>query len=165
MSASFRLVDPFLKWPKILAVENLPDEMQILTRQIAAGKSQKEALRFAYEMLSKKYRGYRLMTFFRLDRLFLSDLATLWKNEGFLQCHHMNYLLRTLLVVSGQFSADDIESCWTRIWFVSPHQYLVVTFNDGTKVEVDLWARVYGIPFGAHAHGFHGGSIFAKIEQ
>lgn len=161
---NFGITDPFLRRPPTLSFEYLPGEMKVLAREIAVQASEEEALRYAYEALSKKYRGYRLWTFLRVDRLFITDTETLWEKGGFIHCHHMNYLLRTLLLASGQFAPEDVAVCWTRIWFFSPHQYLVVTLKNGTRAEVDLWAKAYGIPFGKHAHGFQSGSLFARME-
>ena len=158
----FHWIDPYLKKPGVVAREDLPEGMKVLADEIATKDSQEEALRCAYESLAKKYRGYRALTYLRLDRLWITDMETLWCMQGFLHCHQMNYLFRTLLVASGKFQPDDIEACWTQIWFCSPHQYLVVTLGNSAKVEVDLWARVYGIPFGNHAHGFQSGTLTAS---
>ncbi len=144
--------------------EKLPEEMRVLAQEIANQPSQAVALRYAYDALSKRYRGYRLLTFLRLDRFLMSDIDELWKKDGFLHCHHMNYLLRTLLLASGKFALEEIEARWTQIWLFSPHQYLAVTLENGSVVETDLWGRVYGIPFGCHAHGLQSGSFFARIE-
>ncbi len=161
MKLLLQFLNPWLTRSSVAPLHLLPHEMQMLAQTIGAQSTQEAALRYVYDVLAKKYRGYRMLTFLRLDRLFLSDIETLWNIQGFLQCHHMNYLLRTLLVASGQFQPEDIEARWTYIWFVSPHQYLVATLSDGQRIEVDLWGRVYGIPFGSHAHGFQSGSLQA----
>lgn len=161
----FSFIDPWLKRLPILAFGNLPEEMKVLVQEIAKRPNQKEALRYAYDALSEKYRGYRMLTFLRLDRFLITDVETLWQKDGFLHCNHMNYLLRTLLVASGKFTFEDIEARWTQIWFFSSHQYLVISLETGEKVEIDLWGRAYSIPFGSHAHGLQGGSFFAKIGQ
>lgn len=156
---------PFFKHGAAADVAWLPEGMRALAQEIAAQPDQAGALRFAYEALAKKYRGYRSLTFLRLDRLFIRDIATLWKIRGFLHCHHINYLLRTLLMASGRFSAHDLVTNWTQVWFFSPHEYLVVHLKNGEAVNVDLWAKVYGITFGHYAHGFQSGSFFARIEK
>ncbi len=161
----FSFADPWLKRSGTVAPENLPEEMRVLAQEIAKRPNQREALQYAYDALSKKYRGYRVLTFLRLDRFFITDIDTLWQKNGFLHCHHMNYLLRTLLLASGQFTPEAIEARWTQIWLFSPHQYVVVTLETGEQVEVDLWGKAYGIPFGGHAHGFQSGSFFAKIAK
>lgn len=147
-----------------MAREDLPEGMKVLVDELAVKSTQEEALRFAYDTLTQKYRGYRTLTFLRFDRLCITNIEKLWSIRGFLHCHQMNYLLRTLLLASEQFQPEDIEARWTGVWFISPHQYLIITLRNGQKIEVDLWAKVYSIPFGAHAHGFESGSFFATIQ-
>jgi hypothetical protein len=162
MSASrFRKIDPFLKRPITVCYEQLPQEMRSLVDEMMTMADQEEVIRYAYNALVQKYRGYRLLTFLRVDRFFVTDVETLWRKQGFLHCHQLNYFLRTLLIASGTFSSVDIEARWTNIWFCSPHQYLVVHLRSGEVLYVDVWSYAYGIPFGAYAHGFQGGSPFA----
>lgn len=162
---SFSFLDPWLKRPTVISFEQLPEEMKNLAREIGNQSGQEAALRYAYDVLLKKYRGYRLLTLLRLDRFLITDIDTLWQKRGFLHCNQMNYLLQILLVASGRFALEGIETCWTRIWLFSPHQYVIVTLQSGEKVEIDLWGAAYGIPFGTHAYGFRGGSFFARIES
>lgn len=157
----FRKIDPFLKRPIIVTYEQLPQEMRGLIDEMRKIDDQEAVVRYAYDVLVKKYRGYRLLTFLRVDRFFVTDMETLWKKQGFLHCHQLNYLLRTLLIASGIFSSADIEARWTNIWFCSPHQYLVVRLRSGAVLYVDVWSYAYGIPFGMYAHGFQSGSLFA----
>lgn len=161
----FSFANPWMNRSRTVVPENLPEEMKALAQEIAKRSNQREALQYVYDALSEKYRGYRILTFLRLDRWFVSDLAMLWGIKGFLHCHQMNYLLRVLLIASGQFTPEAITVKWTQVWFVSPHQYLVVTLENGEKIEVDLWGKTYGVPFGSHAHGFQSGSFFAKIAK
>lgn len=148
----------------MLPIAGMSQSFQELARQVATQSTQEVALRCAYDALAAKYRGYRMRTFLRIDRLFIHDFESLWRRNGFLHCHHMNYLLRTLLVSSGQFENIAITGHWTQIWILSPHQYLSVELKNGNEIEVDLWGAAYGIPFGEHAHGFAGGTIVAKEE-
>lgn len=161
----FHVIDPWLRQSPVLPLEVLPESMRVLAVEIAKQPDQESALRYAYEALAKKYRGYRTLTFLRLDRFFITDMEILWKIRGFLHCHHMNYLFRTLLVASEKFTLEAIETRWTQIWLFSPHQYLAVTLKNGQVMEIDLWGKAYGVPFGSHAHGFQGGSFFARMEQ
>ncbi|MFZ3032364.1 MAG: hypothetical protein WA082_05030 [Candidatus Moraniibacteriota bacterium] len=165
MKASFRFLDPWFKRPAVIPLDQLPEEMKSLAREIGNQLSQEAALRYAYDVLLRRYHGYRMLTFLRLDRFLITDIDTLWQKQGFLHCNQTSYLLRTFLVASGKFVPEAIESKWTQIWFFSPHQYLVITLEGGKEVEVDLWGRAYGIPFGSHAHGFQSGSFFARIEE
>lgn len=164
VSTKFSRLDPWKRHPATLSAEALPLTLQVLVREVAAQPTQEAALRYAYDALAARYRGYRILTALRLDRFLISNLEKLWQLEGFIHCNHMNYLLRTMLVASGQCATTDIEACWTQIWFFSPHQYLKVHLRDGSIREVDLWGKAYGIPFGEHAHGLKSGTVFAKIK-
>lgn len=158
MNSSFRIIDPFITRPPVVGFVDLPEEMQALVREIVEIPDQKTAVKYAYEVLAKRYRGYRIYTFSRVDRFFITDLSTLWKKTGFQHCNHLNYMLRTLLIASKQFSPDAVEARWTQVWYFSPHQYLVFHLKSGETLSVDLWGKVYGIPFGTYAHGFQDGN-------
>lgn len=138
----------------------MQDSVKIIAQQL----DQEKALQVAFEIITKKYQSYRVLTFLRLDCLLRHDVNWLWEKRGFLHCHHMNYLLRLLLVKSGWFTNEVVQTCWTQIWLFSPHQYLKVSLDDGRTLEVDPWGRDYGILFGSHAHGLQGGTIFRSIK-
>ncbi len=132
----------------------MQDVIQILRQT----KTDEECLRAAYDILTAKYHGDRLKTVTRLLGLLPHSAYRLWARSGFMHCTHLNKLLRILLVQSGHFSGDAIRTRWTLLWWFSPHEYAVVTLRDGRQIAVDVWAHVYGIPFGDHAHGWHTGS-------
>ena len=161
MKTTFRIIDAWINQPATVSLPHLPEEIRLIVHKITPMTDQKEALRYTYNILTKKYRGFRLLTFLRLDRLCITDLATLWKINGFLHCHQMNYLLCTILRASKQFAPEDITTHWTHIWFVSPHQYLSFRLRNKETLSIDLWAKAYGVPFGDYAHGFNAGSILA----
>ena len=124
-------------------------------KQLKKSTSKEQCLRKAYDIMSKKYRGYRVKTYTRIWRLFRWNIDILWKRQGFLHCNQMNYLLKELLVQSGLFTNEDIIFKWTTVWFFSPHQYVKVRIDKETSVNIDLWGKAYGITFGDYAHGFH----------
>lgn len=159
MKSTFKVLSPFLTRPTVVIVENLPNEMRTLVDQANGLQDQTEIVRFFYDELLKKYRGYRLLTFFRLDRFFINNLDTLWKIKGFLHCNHLNYLMYTLLLSTRRFSPDDIDIIWTHIWLISPHQYLKVHLANREDLNIDLWGSAYGVPFGEYAHGFRSGRM------
>ena len=123
-------------------------------------KSKEECLKKAYDILSEKYRGHRLVTYLKIHYLLLKDLNKIWGKSGFLPCTTLNYLLKNLLIKSGWFSESDIKIKWALIWFFSPHQYLSVRISKEKSINVDLWGRAYGIKFGDYAHGLRSGSVF-----
>jgi hypothetical protein len=135
--------------------ESLPEGMQMVIEQLKNSLNQEDCLKNAYEIMTKKYRGYRVKTYSQLYKVFESDLEKMWERNGFMHCHSLNYLMRILLVKSGHFENGAIENRWTAIWYISPHQYLNVRLENGNSVNVDIWGAVYGIEFGDYAHGFH----------
>lgn len=132
------------------AVLSLEQAVTELRRQDSAAA----ALQRAYEILGNRYRGQRWATLTRFPELFVTSETRLWPATGFMHCTNINRLLRSLLLASGYFQEDDIRSRWTLIWFFSPHQYLCVR-AEGRWIDVDVWARIFGIRFGDHAWGFH----------
>ncbi len=105
----------------------------------------------AYDLISTKYEGSHVMTFFRFDLLFTRDVNLLWSRKGYLPCHQQNLLFRIMLVKSGLFSDDDVRTRHTAIYGMI-HQSVQIKIKDW--VDVDLWARQCGIPFGRRAKFF-----------
>ena len=134
--------------------ETLPEEMRSVVSNLKKSRDKKECLKKVYEVLTKKYHGDRMKTYLHFFSVFTKDPKSLWRRNGFLHCTNLNYLARILLVRSGFFTEADLRLRWALIWCVSPHQYLQVHL-DNTWINIDLWGRIYGIPFVDHAHGFH----------
>jgi len=105
----------------------------------------------AYDLISTKYEGSHVLTFFHFNLLFSRDLNFLWNLKSYLPCHQQNLLYRIMLVKSGLFSEDDIRIRHTAIYGMI-HQYVQIRLNKWT--DVDLWARQCGIPFGSRANFF-----------
>lgn len=163
MKPTFKISSPFLTRPPVVTIENLPDGMRGLVGQAMRLQDQEKIVRFFYDELLKKYKGYRLLTFIRLDRFLINDLDTLWGINGFLHCNHLNYLMYTLLLSTNRFFSDDIDIIWTQIWLISPHQYLKVHLLN-KDLDIDLWGNIYGVPFGGYAHGFQSGRMLSSIK-
>lgn len=140
----------------------IPVEMESAVAALRDSRNKMECLVRAYQLLSQKYRGYRIRTYVHILDALRSDLREIWRRSGFLHCMPLNYLLKILLVKSGYFRDGDVRFCWTLIWFISPHQYVKVRLAEGQWVDVDLWGRAFGIPFGSHGHGIHSGSLRGK---
>lgn len=135
--------------------DNLPTDMFNLINQLKKSKSKRDCLKKTYSALTSKYRGYAFKTYFRFFDIFTSDTNKLWAKSGFLHCSKLNFLMRILLVKSGHFQNEDIKTKWTLVWYLSPHQYLQIRLNDNEYINIDMWGKAYGIPFGDYAHGFH----------
>lgn len=140
---------------KLPIPERLPEGMERVIMDLKQTKSKRECLERAFAIITTKYFGRKVWTYTRLSRAFTKNVATLWAREGFLHCHHQNYLLRILLVRSGKFTEQDIRQRFALYKHVSPHQYLQV--NVGSKeqerwVDADPWAfHGVNLPLGQHA--------------
>lgn len=134
-----------------------PQKVQSLDEVVAAlrlAPDPSTVLRTGYDVLSSRYHGQRLATLTRFFELFPRELRRLWPRTGFMHCTNINRLFRHILLGSGRFSPSDIQTRWTLLWLISPHQYLRVRVGK-EWVKVDVWAKVFGIPFGDYAHRFH----------
>jgi len=145
--------------PNILSKAKIPDklpkEMEDFIKQLKKSKTKKECVKKTYFFISKKYRGYRVKTYLRFFDLFVSDIHKIWAKSGFLHCNVLNYVMRILLIKSKVFEDKDIKLKWTLVWYISPHQYLNIKIDQNKSINIDLWGKAYGIPFGEYAHGFH----------
>ncbi len=144
----------------ILYRRNIPDRipggMQHEIDKLKRSKSKEACLRKAYDIMTKRYIGYRMMTYVALPNLFRKDLDWLWNRAKYVQCTGMNYIMRVLLVKSGFFTDKDIEFRWTMIWYISPHQYMKVRVDDKKTITLDIWNWAFGKGYGEYAHGFCG---------
>ncbi len=135
--------------------EKLPAEMQRVVDDLKQSSNQEECLQKAYEIMTSRYRGYKLRTYTRFFNIFTFNVDKLWNDKGFIHCHNANYLLRILLVKSGFFENKDLKNKWTLTWYLAIHQYLKIKMSKGENVNVDVWGVAYGIKFGDYAHGSH----------
>lgn len=134
--------------------ESIEGEIMDIIESVRSSKSKQEALDCAYKTIVSRYQGGRLKTLGRIHDLFAESWQDLWNRTGFLHCTNQNYLLALILVKSGRFKPADIKRKWTLIWLISPHQYLSVRLNQ-SWIDVDCWAKDYGIVFGKHASNFN----------
>lgn len=133
----------------------LPEDMQRVVNILKRSRSKEACIRKAYDILTRKYKGYRIQTYTKLPQAFDRDVNVLWRRRGFIHCHNFNYLMRILLIKSGKFTTRDIRIRLAMIWYVSIHQYLRIRINKRKFINVDLWGRNHGIKLGGYAHGFH----------
>ena len=115
-----------------------------------------EALQRAYDLITKRFHGTHVRTYIELWKLWPQNAASLWQKTGFMHCTNQNYLLGTLLTLSGHFKPADIKTQWTTLYLIFPHQYMRIHLEPEKIVNVDPWAHAFHIPLGDHAHGFHG---------
>ena len=134
--------------------EKIPESMQLAVRDVSQSSSKQEAVARAYDIVTNKFRGYRLLTYLMVPELFTNTLDKVWAKGGRVHCTVLNYLIRILLVKSGHFKDEDISQRWTLVYYISPHQYLRVHISEDEYINVDAWGRHFGVPFGEYARGF-----------
>jgi len=140
---------------KLLFHDQLPEDMQKIIKELKKSENKEACLLKAYNILANKYRGQRGATYTKLHHLAVSDINKLWAKQGFMHCTNINYIMKLLLVRSGFFTENDIIAKWTHVWYISPHQYLKIKIKDNQYINIDIWAKIYGISFGDFAKGFH----------
>ena len=136
--------------------EELSEEIRSTVERLKKLETKEQILKEAYKEVTTRYSGGKVATFLKLYNIVSSGAEDLWNRSGFMHCTNQNYLLTILLVKSGSFAEEDIKPKWTLLYGFSPHQFLKVKTND-RYIDVDAWARTYGIKFGDHAHGLHVG--------
>lgn len=129
-----------------------PDLLSVI-EMVKKASGKKEALQMAYEIVTKKYRGYRFRTYVFFWRLLELDPDLIWKRSGFLHCTQQNLILKTILLESGWFKKSEIKLGHSLVWYVSPHQYLKVKLNNDW-LAVDPWNSWFGAKLGEYASGF-----------
>lgn len=135
--------------------KQLPEGMKKAIETLKKSGSREKCLKKAYDIMTKRFRGCRLKTYTRFFEIFDNNLESLWSKKGFLHCTKMNMLMSILLVESGFFSGKDIQSRWSLVYCISPHQHLEVKTGKGKSVSIDIWGKHYGIKYGDYAHGFN----------
>ena len=145
---------PLDLFKKTLIPNQLPDEMRDVIAELKKSSDKEDCLGLAYEILNKKYRGYRVKTYTKFFDIFSKDTAKIWQKNEFLHCTNINYVLRTLLIKSGYFNENEIKIKWALVWYISPHQYLQIKVNNHW-VNIDIWGKIFGIKFGDYSRGFH----------
>ena len=154
MQFIFYLLEKLLDFYKKMYSKKLPVEIQQIVLILDSCKNQEECLKKAYDIVTKRYRGYRWATLTHFNNLFIHDPEKLW-NKKTLICTNLNHLLKVILIHTKFFTKNDIRTKWTLIWLFSLHQYLRVKINGNKFINVDPWGKAYGVKFGDYSNGFH----------
>lgn len=130
-------------------------EIDAEIRQLSKIQNKEQYAKEAYNIITTRYDSDRIHTVLKAFDLFSASLQDLWNRTGFMHCTNQNYLLALLLIKGGHFTEADIKRKWGLIAYCSPHQYLQVRVSTNKWIDIDCWARHYGIGFGGHATGFN----------
>ena len=147
------LTIPYYSWKKKPLPRHLSDQIQGEIDSLAKMYSnQGMFLRAAYELIAKRYPMKAISTLLHIPTLYIHSPEKLWNMKGkFIACHQACLLLRIFLVRSKIFSDDDIRVKYSVV-NLNTHQYLQVN-AEGSWIDVDVWGKKYGIPFGQYGHG------------
>jgi len=135
-------------------IEIINPQLKLAITQVSQAKSQLQAIEIASQMMRHRFKGLNFRTYFYWWRAWQINPNKLWSRTGFMHCHHQNFLLRLLLVKSGWFNNKDISFGYSAVWYVSPHQYLIVKLQNKTNLALDPWHISRGARPGEYAAGF-----------
>jgi|AntRauTorcE11897_2_1112592.scaffolds.fasta_scaffold41805_2 hypothetical protein len=145
-------------FPIFFKRESLPKELNstfsAIVEHLNSCDNKEEALKEAYCIVAARFKSSRLKLFIRVKRGFMKDPEKMWQKK-FLYCYQVNYLLRIFLVKSKWFKDEDFKLKFSLVYYIIPHQYLKVKVADNQYMNVDPWARDYGIKLGDYLYGFH----------
>ncbi|MCL5666479.1 MAG: hypothetical protein M1383_01790 [Patescibacteria group bacterium] len=153
-----RLVAPYMGFKRYALPENLPEEMRQKIAELENRTSTpSEYLQETYNLVLDKtlhqWKHGRLQAGIKLHRLFVKDLAEIWRTPKFVYCQAINCVVFALLAKSKFFTADDVKIRHVFLNFV-PHQYLLVKINN-EWIDVDpAGAGIRGNGLGSHAEWF-----------
>lgn len=131
----------------------LPRQLEEAIQQLErTSKNQYEYVRDCAEFILSANHCGRIKTLTRVDLAFERDLRELLKRRGFMHCHHLNHLMRVMLVRS-RFFTDEHVRIRSSLVNCTLHQYLQVRMS-GQWYDVDLGGDCMKVPLGRHAWGF-----------
>jgi len=139
---------------KLPIPRKLPKSMQIEIDKLKKLKSQKAVLKKVWIIMGKRFVGGYWTNRKGFKRLWEMDPVEIWNNPGEYSCTHLNYILRILLIKSGQFTDEDIKYRNGSTFIISYHQHMEINLGD-EKIKVDPWGYCHGIPLGKYACNFN----------
>ncbi len=140
---------------KVELPKKLPGELRGIVNKLAHINNKEEYLQEAYNLFTEKYQGNHFLIIKKFKDLFVNDIKILVSLGKYQHCMSMNYLLRAVLITSGKFTKNNIKTAFSLVWYIFPHQYLKIRVSANKWINVDLWAKSYGIKFGNYARGFN----------
>lgn len=148
-----RIFVPHFRFWREPLPKRIPRRMQEEIRKIKQQHRSKRAFaKAAHKFLAKRYSGGHWQLYFRWDLIFTEDLQKLWSRRGYIPCHQLNWLYRVMLVKSKVFSEDEVRVRTIPLYAI-PHQFVQIKVGD-EWVDVDIWARHLGLPFGERVHWY-----------
>ncbi|QQG38900.1 MAG: hypothetical protein HYS32_00335 [Candidatus Woesearchaeota archaeon] len=134
--------------------KKVPYNLQIEINKLKKSKDKLGCLKKAHKTITSKFHGGKFLPYVNLFQLFEENPKRLWNKASYLDCVHLNYLLRILLIKSGFFTEEDIKLKITAGYLFFPHQYLKIKINK-KFIDVDCWGYKYGKDIGKHCNTFN----------
>lgn len=120
---------------------------------IKSAKTIDQAIETALILMDKKFRAQRFQTYLYFYLWFEKDPNVLWQRQGFMHCTQQNLLFRALMVKSGWLKDEQISFGYSLVWYISPHQFLVLRIKNN-QIAIDPWNYEKGVQPGYYAVGF-----------
>ncbi len=140
---------------KVSPSRNLPQEFARIVDQLnQTVKDDKEFIAVLCKVIAKRYHSTRVKMLLYPRRFFITSTSAMWTTLGTQPCHIWNTLLASGLIYSSRFHEKNIATKHTVVNGCM-HQYLRLTFSDGSSLDVDPWGYGIGkVPIGKHARWF-----------
>jgi hypothetical protein len=125
-------------------------ELTNIFKKLNKIKDDEKFVKAALIYISKHYKTTEnpLIFISHFPKLFWYNPNKIIKQKGFAYCHIQNLMLKTILIESGRFKPEQIQTK-TTISSITTHQYMILTINN-KKLHLDPWAYSQGFPYGTH---------------
>ena len=144
--------------PLFFSQDQIPEiENPELLKAIAMVKSSpnlEAAMKRATDILAAKYSANRVFTYLLYPKIWETNPDKLWQRSGFMHCTQQNFLWRILVTKSGWLRDSQVRLGFSQVWYLAPHQYLVVYLAGDKKLAIDPWSMQMGAKFGEYSSGF-----------
>jgi hypothetical protein len=135
---------PFLIIPNFIVFKekiHKTKKIKSLANKLKA-KSKLQTLKNTYKYVIKNYTGEdEKLKLLQIQKWFKNKPEKLLERAQFLPCHIQNFLIRTLLINTGQFKKSNFNTVPTISPFLTAHQYLIVKIQD-QDYKVDPFFKV-----------------------
>lgn len=128
----FSMIVPYLLFPGFLRkriIEKAP-KLRRIARKLKK-KNKEETLKNIFAYVKNQYTGGLWGLYLLPWRHFYSNAENLVDRKMFLACHQQNFILKSLLINSGQFFENDFKTRMELVYVGTIHQYYII--NVGKK--------------------------------
>jgi hypothetical protein len=125
--------------------KQIPADMKFdVNLMLSQSKSDFEFVQDVYHFVDNRYGSTRLAYLWFPEKVLERNFTAIWDSPGYQPCYGQNIILKDMLLESGHFKIEDIQSVNILSYF--PHQYLKVKV-DGAWLNVDPWGADHNVAF------------------